>query len=290
MYLNSNKFTVVLILSFILILPVIAINCKLVENPPGVAAVQNVAVKIDSDSTGSESTAIVSWDHSKDVNTNDFAGYYIVTYQIDANGNINSIFNRANLSKSARTYIVDSIGTGVRFRTYIFSRLNDGTKSDSVGTLIYAGVFYRTDGTIDEFQPGDQTQIICGYGWDIQTGKGSNIPYLQENADFLDLNMRQNSSGILVFSSPALFSPGTRTTLIEVVGTGQDAFDLTELNEPQDFTADVDSNTVYLLKLQEGNYVKVWVRSINFIAGAVPPFYNVLFDYKVQPIPELRVL
>ncbi len=290
MYLKSNKFTTVLILSIIIILPFVGTNCKLVENPPGASAVQNVTVKIDADSTGTESIAIVNWDPSKDANTNDFAGYYVVTYQLDANGNINSVFDRANLSKSTNTYIVDSIGTGIRFRTYIFSRLTDGTKSDSVGTLIYAGVFYRTDGTIDEFQPGDQTQIICGYGWDVQTGRGSNIPYLQENENFLDLNMRQNSTGILVFSSPALFSPGIRTTLISIVGTGQDAFDLTELDEPQDYLADVDSNTVYLLKLQEGNYVKIWVKSINFVAGAVPPFFNVLFDYKVQPIAGLRVL
>lgn len=290
MFIKNEKGTVFLILLLLLILPVIAINCKLVENPPGVAAVKNVAVKINSDSTGNQSTAIVSWDASADVNANEFAGYYVVTYQLDANGNINSTFDRANLPKSARTYFVDSIGTGVTFRTFIFSKLNDGSKSDSVGTLIYAGVFYRTDGTIDGFQQGDQTQIISGFGWDTQTGIGYNIPYLQENNLYIDMNMRQNSSGVLVFSSPALFPPGTRTTFFSLIGQGQDAFDLTNLDEPVDFSADVDSNNVYLLKLQEGNYVKVWVKSIRFIAGAVPPYYNVIFDYKVQPIADLRVL
>ncbi|HSD62977.1 MAG TPA: hypothetical protein VLB50_04235 [Ignavibacteriaceae bacterium] len=290
MFVKRNGITAYIIIILILTLPAIAVNCKLVENPPGVTAVQNVAVKINSDSTGSASTAIISWDPSADQNDNDFSGYSVITYQLDANGNINSTFDKANLSKSTLSYTVDSIGTGVRFRTYIFSKLSDGTKSDSVGTIIYAGVFYRTDGIIDEYQPGDQTQIICGFGWDEQTGTGYNIPYLNENANFIDMNMRQNSSGILVFSSPALFSPGIRTTLFSLVGQGQAAFDQTDLTEPVNYSADVDSNNVYLVKLQEGIYVKVWVRDVRFITNSVPPFYNVIFDYKLQPIVGLRVL
>lgn len=291
MYVKSNRVTAFsLLILLILILPILAVNCKLVENPPGATAVTNVTLKINSDSTGTQSAAIISWDASADENKTDFSGYSVVTYQLDANDNINSTFDRVNLSKSTHSYIVDSIGTGVRFKSFIFSRLNDGTKSDSVGTIVYAGVFYRTDGIVDQYQPGDQTQIVSGYGWNLQTGAGYNIPYLSENANFIDMQMRQNSSGILVFSSPALFAPGTRTTLFNLVGQGQDAFDLTSLDEPAAFSADVDSNNVYLLKLQEGNYIKVWVKAIRFIANAVPPFYNVIFDYKVQPIPELRAL
>jgi len=294
MNVNTAKVRVFLLYIIVLLILVVSLsnlNCKFVENPPGVvAAVQNVDLKISSDSTGTKSSAEISWGASPDENRTDFSGYRVITYRIDSLGNIDSKFESAEVSKSIHSFVVDSIKTGITYQTFISSRLNDGSLSDSTGTLVYAGVFYRTDGTIDQFEPGDQTLIVSGFGWDVQTGEGFNIPYLAENTDFIDLHMRQNLSGILVFYAPSLFNPGTRLTFFELIGSGEEAFDSTVLAEPSLTSIDVDSNNVYLLKTQEGYYIKIWVKAINLIPDVVAPYDNVLFDYKVQPVAGLRVL
>ena len=193
------------------------------------------------------------------------------------------------IPKSTYAYTLDSIGTGVRYQSFVFSQLNDGSESDSVGTVVFAGVFYRTDGTIDEYQIGDQTAILSGYGWDIQTGIGENLPYLAEYSDLIDMHLRAYLTGELLFYSPTLFTPGTRSTYFSLVGSGQEAFDLTNLDEPTFTSVNVALDNVYLLKTQEGYYIKIWIREIDYI-NYVVPYYNVLFDYKVQPIAGLRVL
>ena len=172
----------------------------------------------------------------------------------------------------------------------MFSELNDGTESDSAGTIVYAGVFYREDGTIDEYQPGDSTVIKSGYGWNTLTGNGVNLFFDSGNAGMIDMNLRAGENDSLTFYSPKLFSPGIKSTKFIFIGKGEDAFDQTYLPEPVDDSIRVDSDNVYLLKTQEGNYVKIWVKSIHFIAGSIPPFYNVTFDYKLQPIADFRVL
>ncbi len=280
---------------FLLTLPFTGSDCNSGNNPPapsagGVAAPGDVSVVINSDSTGLHSTALVSWDSSPDENLDNFSGYKVVTYKVDENHNVLATHQIKNLPSSVHYFTVDSIGLNTRYETFVFSELDDGTESDSTGTLMYAGVYYRTDGTIDEYQPGDSSFIESAYGWDIQTGKGTNYLFNSTNAAMIDMTMRGGENDSLTFYSPNHFSPGTRTTKFLKVGPGQDAFDQTYMNEPDKDSVNVDSNYVYLLKTMDGYYIKVWVKAVNYIAGAIPPYYSVTFDYKVQPIEGLKVL
>ncbi len=291
-----DKIRIILIVSglIILSLPFTGSDCNSSNNPPGpaggVAAPQNVSVVINSDSTGQQSSAAISWDASPDESMSDFSGYRVVTYKLDNNNNIVSVFQNDNFPSTVHSHTVDSIGTGTKFHTYVIARLNDGSESDSTGSLVYAGVFYRTDGTIDEYQPGDTSFIESGYGWNIQTGKGTNYLFNSSNTGMIDIILRGGVNDSLTFYSPDLFSPGTKSTKFLTIGPGQEAFDLTVLSEPDKDSVRVDSDYVYLIKTREGNYVKIWVKSVNYIAGSIPPYHNVLFDYKVQPIADLRVL
>ena len=90
--------------------------------------------------------------------------------------------------------------------------------------------------------------------------------------------------GGLKFYSPINYLTGGKTTLYSVVDTGQAAFDQTTLDEPTFSVVDVAANTVYLIKTQEGYYIKVWIKNISF-ANNVNTAY---FDYKVQPIIDLN--
>lgn len=291
------KIRIVLFISGLLLLtlPFTGSDCGSSNNPPapstgGVAAPQNVSLVINSDSTGQNSTALISWDASPDEDLSDFSGYKVVTYKVDENHNLLSTHQVKYLPSSVHYFTVDSIGINSRFETFVLSELNDGTESDSTGTLVYAGVYYRTDGTIDEYQPVDSSVIKSGYGWNPQSGQGSNYTFDQANAASIDMIMRGGVNDSLTFYSPDQYSPGTRSTKFIKVGPGQDAFDQTYLPEPDKDSIRVDSNYVYLLKTMDGYYIKVWVKSINYIAGAIPPYHNVVFDYKVQPVDGLRVL
>jgi len=290
------KIRILLFVSGLLIisLPFTGSDCNSSNNPPapsgGVAAPQNVSVIINSDSTGQQSSAVIGWDASPDESMNNFSGYKVVTYKLDDNNNIISTFQSENFPSAVHSHTIDSIGTGTRFHTYVTAVLNDGTESDSAGTLIYAGVFYRTDGTIDEYQPGDTSFIESGYGWNIQTGRGTNYLFNSSNTGMIDILLRGGINDSLTFYSPNLFAPGTKSTKFLTIGPGQEAFDLTQLSEPDMDSVRVDSDYVYLVKTQEGYYVKLWVRAIYYIAGSIPPYHNVVFDYKVQPVADLRVL
>ncbi len=97
-----------------------------------------------------------------------------------------------------------------------------------------------------------------------------------------------NISGGLKFNSPKnnINLSGAKTTLFGMVGTGQDAFEQTTLDEPTFSVLDVANKTVYLIKTKEGNYIKVWVKEIDF-ANNINTAY---FDYKVQPIVDLKLV
>ncbi len=278
----------------LLTLPFTGTGCSSSDNPPapstGVAAPENVSLVINSDSTGQHSTAFITWDASPDENRSNFSGYKVLTYKVDENHNVISTHQVKGFPPSVHYFTIDSIGLNSRFQTFVFSELDDGTESDSTGTPVYAGVYYRTDGTIDQYKSGDTSIIKSGYGWNIQNGQGTNYLFDPSNAGTIDMIMRGEVNDSLTFYSPDQYPPGTRSTKFLKVGTGQDAFDQTNLTEPDKDSIRIDSNYVYLLKTMEGYYIKVWVKAIHYLAGAIPPYYNVVFDYKIQPIEGLKVL
>lgn len=290
------KIKVLIIISGLLIftLPFIGSDCNSENNPPapttGVTPPQNVSVVLTSDTTGQQSAAVISWAASPDESMNNFYGYRLVTYRLDNNGNIISTLENDSIPKVTHSFTIGPIGTRVKFQSFIFSQLDNGTESDSAGTVIYAGVFYRTDGTIDEYQQGDSTVIKSGYGWNTVTGNGMNLFFDTENAANIDINLRAGEGDSLTFFSPSVFSPGIKSAKLMRIGTGEEAFSETILPEPTADSVRVDTNNVYLIKTQEGYYIKLWVKSIHYVAGSIPPFYNITFDYKLQPIAEFRLL
>ena len=175
------KIRILFLISGLLIftLPFIGGDCDSENNPPapvtGIAEPLNVSVVVTSDSTGAESYAVIQWDASPDENMENFYGYRIITYKLDSDNNYLSVFENESIPKDSHSFTVGPIGTGVKFRSFVLSRLNDGSESDSVATINYAGVLYRTDGTIDEYQPADTSVIKSGYGWNFQTGEGFNL-------------------------------------------------------------------------------------------------------------------
>lgn len=294
---RNAKIRILIFISGLLLLtlPFTGSDCNSSNNPPapstgGVAAPVNVSVVINSDSTGQHSTALINWDASPDENLSNFRGYKVATYKVDANHNVLSTHEVRDLSYPVHYYTVDSLALNTRYESFVISELNDGSEGDSAGTLAYAGIYQNTDGTIDEYQQEDSIIIKSGYGWNIQTGEGTNYFFNSSNADMIDMIMRDGVNDSLTFYSPDKYSPGTKTTKIIKVGPGQDAFDQTYLSEPDMDSVRVDSNYVYLLKTMDGYYIKIWVKAIHYIAGAIPPYHNVVFDYKVQPIEGLKVL
>ncbi len=295
MFMTKFRIPLLIIGLLLLTVPFIGSNCNSNNNPPapstgGVAAPKNVSLVVNSDSIGLHSTALISWDASPDENLDNFSGYKVVTYKLDENHNVLATHQVKDLPSSVHYFTVDSIGLNTRFETFVFSELVDGTESDSVGTPIYAGVYLRSDGTIDEYQPGDTSIIKSGYGWNVQTGAGTNYLFISSNSGMIDMIMRGGVNDSLTFYSPDIYNPGTRSTKYLKIGTGQEAFDQTALSEPDKDSVRVDSNYVYLLKTTDGYYIKIWVKAVHLIANAIPPYHNVVFDYKVQPIPGLKVL
>ncbi len=293
----TAKFRIIIFISGLLLLtlPFTGSDCNSSNNPPapstgGVAAPVNVSLVINSDSTGQNSTALISWDASPDENLSNFMGYKVATYKVDANHNVLATHDIKTLTYPVHYYTVDSIALNTRYETYVFSELNDGTESDSTGTLVYSGIYQASNGTIDEYQPDDSTVIKSGYGWDILTGEGTNYFFNSSNTGTIDMIMRGGVNDSLTFYSPDIYSPGSKSTKFIKVGPGQDAFDQTYMNEPYQDSVRVNNNYVYLLKTMDGYYVKIWVKDIHFIAGAIPPYHNVIFDYKVQPVKGLKVL
>lgn len=283
-----------ILLTIIFALPFIGSDCNSGSNPPGpisgVAPPQNLVLTLITDSTDNHAAAVVNWDASPDENMSSFYGYRVTTYKVTAVGEITSTFLTEKIPYVVHSYTIPYIGRGIRYRTFVTSELKDGSEGDSIGTFIYAGIYTGTDGAIDEYQPDDSTVIKSGYGWNTQTGTGENLFYTPGNTGSIDIQMRAGKDDSLTFYSPILFPPGTKLTRFRDIGEGLEAFDNTNLPEPDEDSVRVISNDVYLIKTDKDNYIKVWVKDIHFIAGAIPPYYNVVFDYKVQPIPGLRVL
>jgi hypothetical protein len=249
--------------------------------PGTVSAPTNVRVVLDQVSS---SFATVVWNPSPDQNRSDFRGYRVITYEVDSAGNILSTFRvDENVPRTSNSQIINSIIPLHRYRSYVSAHTTGGVASDSVGTIIYAAVFSREDGVIDEYQVTGAAR--SGYGWETNFGIGNQYSYTTENAGNIDLHVRSDGAG-LRFYSPGEYAPGTRMTRFELVGEGQAAYDMTDLSEPTAPSMVVVPNNVYLLRLESGHYVKIWVRDIQSTAG----YQSISFHYKIQPIEGLRVL
>ncbi len=249
-----------------------------------VAPPTNVDLLVDAVTVGGGSYALIFWKPSTDESKADFNGYRIITYTLNSSNAITGTYSNNLVPKSTHTQTVSSILRGTRYISYVRSELTDGTKSDSVATKIYGGVYYGNDGVVDEFSNTASTK--SGYGWNVSSGAGKQYSLTNTNASSIDMYMG-NDTG-LKFNSPKnnVNLSGAKTTLFDVVGTGQDAFDQTTLDEPTFSVADVVADQVYLIKTQEGNYIKVWVKSIS-LANNINTAH---FDYKVQPIVNLKLV
>lgn len=250
--------------------------------PVTVLPPSNVDLTVDA-IPGGNSYALVSWDPSSDEGTSDFKGYRISTYVLDASNNILSTHSNSIVPKNTHVATINSVTRGTKFISYVSSELNDGTKSDSVATKIYGGVYYNNDGVIDEYSVSSQTS--SGYGWNSSAGIGTQYAFTQSNAPAIDIHMRVQG-GILKFFSPVKFLQGGKTTLFSDIDSGQVAFSKTELDDPEFDEINVVNDHVYLLKTQENNYIKVWVKRIDVVNNLNTAY----FDYKVQPITNLRIV
>lgn len=252
------------------------------DTPPAtsVAAPTNMKVSLDQ---ASGSYARVSWSHSADQTRSDFAGYHVVTYEVDSTGNVLSTFEAVDVPKTATFQMVNSLDREIRYRTYVTAKLNNNVKSDSVSTIIYAAVISNT-GIIDEYQATGTAK--SGYGWNAEIGiYGNQYEFVSANFDRIDMHVRDE--GGLKFFSPDT-KGGSRTTLFTLIGADQAAFDQAEmLEEPTQTSVALVANNVYLLKLESNHYVKVWVKQIQAVTGG---FDQVSFTWKVQPVAGLRVL
>ncbi len=297
-----NKFRVLislLILSF-LILSLTAGDCGKQTTGPvvveKVAAPQNIkvvlrATPLDS-SAAANSFAVVSWAASPDENNTDFRGYRIITVELNSSNQVKLNLEEKALDKSVKSYTVNDIQPMKRYKTFIVAELTNGTKSDSIQTPVYAGIYYNTNGSIDSYTSSGNSQ--SGYGWDVSTGEGTQYSFNQANSKKIDLHLREESTGELFFKSPD-FLDGIveiyKYTRMALIGFGQETFDETLISKPDSLfrtEAPVSKDGVYLLKTQEGNYIKIWIK--DYEQTGSPAYFNVKFYYKVQPIAGLRIL
>ncbi len=247
-----------------------------------IAPPTNVDLLVDAIPGGS-SYAIITWNGSSDWTRSDFKGYRVITYILNSSNSITGTFSNDLVSKNTNTKNILSILRGTRYISYVRAELTNGTKSDSVATKIYGGVYANDNGVIDEYLQSNSS-AKSGYGWNVSSGAGTQYALTSSNVSSIDMYMEY--LGGLKFYSPDNKLTGGKTTLFGVVDTGQVAFDQTTLEEPTYSVLDVVSNTVYLIKTKEGNYIKVWVREIDFANN----INTVYFDYKVQPIVDLRLV
>ncbi len=262
-----------------------------------VAAPQNVkvvlgAAPIDSSVT-QNSYAIVSWDASADENNTDFRGYRIITVELGSSNQVKLNLEEKALNKSVKSYTVNDIEPMKRYKTLVVAELTDGTRSDSVETPVYGGIYFNTNGSVDSYNSSSNSQ--SGYGWDITTGEGTQYSFIQANSKKIDLHMREESTGALFFKSPdfldELLGTSYKYTKMDLIGYGAEAFNETIISKPDSLfrtEAPVSKDGVYLLKTEEGNYIKIWVKNIEQTGN--PAYFNVKFYYKVQPIAGLRIL
>ena len=250
-----------------------------------VAPPASFTYKVDAD-IEENSRVTFNWTASPDENDDDFKGYRIITVELDSNNQFNSVFQEQALNKTIKSYTISSLERGIRFKTYLLAERNNGTKSDSLETDVYAGVFYNTNGIIDSYVANGYS--LSGFGWDVSTGVGTAYPYTQSNAGKIDVHVRE-LSGEPYFFSPGGLDEGYKLTKMKNIGSGLSAFDYTDLPEADETFLAVNLGDVYLVKTQEGYYAKIWIKSID------PPsldqgYYTLHFDFKVQPIQGLRVL
>lgn len=253
-----------------------------VVNPPS-----NVQISVDAIQQGGISSATVTWSGSTNENDANFSGYEITTYRLDANNKIVSQFSDKLVPQTTHAWIVNNIQRGVRYRTYIKSELNDGTLSDSVATAVYGGVYYNNDGQIGD-QDSQDGSILSAYGWNVNSGNGTAYSLSDSNASSIDLYCRNNAG--IYFYSPDQYLANGKSTLFGLIGTGQSAFDQTDLTEPQYSSIEVKLDNVYLIKTQQANYIKVWIKGKQSITNANISIDVISFDYKVQPIANMRIV
>jgi hypothetical protein len=236
---------------------------------------------------GGGSYALINWSASPDENRSDFKGYRIITAELNASGQITSVFQEQALPKTQKSFQVLSIMRGTRYKTFLLSELEDGTRSDSLETEIYSGVFYNNDGVIDSYTAGPGN-ARSGYGWDVFTGAGAQYAYTGANAGVIDIHLRLLENELFFFS-PNTFETLFKLTSYGLVGSGSSAFDDTNLEEPNRSLIKVEQDNVYLLKTQEDHYIKIWVKAID-PPTATENYYTVEFDYKLQPVEGLRIV
>lgn len=248
-------------------------------NPPS-----NVKVELFA---ASGTSAHIRWTASTDEGRSDFKGYAIVTDKVDTNGTVLSRADSGFVDKGISVYTVGlDPNRETRYRSAVYAVTNDNKKSQSATSIIYGGVYELTGQTIDEFSSSSSAQ--SGYGWDPFLFTGSQYAFSSGNADKIDLHLRKENN-VLTFFSPVSKLSGARTTKLGLVGTGQTAYDKAEnLDEPNLSSISVAQNNVYLLKTQDNLYVKVWVTKVEQVSGQ--SYSTVTFDYKIQPIKNLRVL
>jgi len=255
------------------------------ELPPSgnsVTAPGSYTFKVEAEA-GGDSKVTFNWTASSDENDTDFKGYRIITVELNANNQITFVFQEQALSKSIKSHTINPLERGKRFKTFLLAEKNNGTKSDSLETEIYAGVFYNTNGVIDTYVP--NSSAMSGFGWNVVTGTGTQYPYTQSNADKIDLHIRDLGS-VPYFFSPGGLDEGFRLTRMKNIGSGQSSFDETDLPEADETFLALNLGDVYLIKTQENYYVKIWIKSI----VDVGEFYTVQLDYKLQPIQGLKIL
>ncbi len=298
---NSPKFRqlkkdyrklLVLLILFTLSFCSIGSNCSTntEDNPPvSVAPATNITVVVNA-VAGGNSSAIVSWDKSADDSNADFNGYVAITYIVNSAGESQSRFDSVLVLKTeSRKRTLTTINRGTRYKTYVYATNNNGVLSSPISSVIYAGVYYNDDGIIDEFK--ETGSAKSGFGWDPSSGVGTQ--YLFDSTHFVNIDLHLRMDGtVLTFYSPKVKDSRARDTKIsQVPGTKQAAFDLVEGLVEQNLSgiAAVKDN-VYLLKTQDSIYVKLWVKNIKTTGFGTDAYQTVEFDYKVQPIVNLRVL
>ena len=257
------------------------------SNPPPPSQIsppQSPKLELNSQTGGGLSYANISWTASSDAGRSDFRGYRVYTFEIDGSGNTTPIQVQL-VSKNTLSYRVDSLAMGTRYFTSIRAELNDQTSSDTVSTPIYGAVFYNNDGLIKEYVQGDST--LSGFGWPFPSyTQGFPYDYKAANSGLIDLNL-WHSGSTLMFYSPASHPPGSRITLLGLVGANQGAFDQTSgLAEPVLDSIAIQNEQVFLLKTKENHYIKVYVKNITQENNRSV----ISFWYKVQSVPGLRVL
>ncbi len=257
--------------------------------PTTVAPAADLTITVDAVAGGS-SFAIANWNQSADHSKSDFKGYIAVTYEVNAFGENISKFDSALVLKAeSRKRDITSIARGKRYKTYVYAVNNANKLSIPIGSIIFAGVYYNNNGIIDEFK--DPSPARSGYGWDPSTGAGTQYSFASTNFTNIDLHMRMDGT-VLTFYSPKQGDSRARDTKFsQVPGNKQTAFDLVEsLTEPNLAKISAVKDNVYLLKTQDSIYVKVWVKNIKTTGSGTSAYQTIEFDYKVQPIINMRVV